>query len=74
MTLAPKDAERLLYARYVEPAKSPTKYVVGFHTPTGKVLAIHRTVAETMVWFQPPNRRALMASTFSQNRTTETTT
>ncbi|SNT76802.1 hypothetical protein [Paracoccus seriniphilus] len=54
MTLAPKDAERLLYARYVEPAKSPTKYVVGFHTPTGKVLAIHRTVAETMVWFQPP--------------------
>ncbi|WP_217902975.1 hypothetical protein [Sulfitobacter sp. HGT1] len=54
MTLVPKDAERLLYARYVEPAKSPTKYVVGFRTPTGKVLAIHRTVAETMVWFQPP--------------------
>ena len=28
--------------------------VIGFRTPTGKVLAIHRTVTETMVWFQPP--------------------
>ncbi|KUJ77078.1 hypothetical protein [Ruegeria profundi] len=54
MTLAPKDAESVLYARYIEPAKTPTDYIIGFRTLTGKLLAIHRTVAETLVWFQPP--------------------
>lgn len=54
MTLSPKEAERILYARYDEPAKAPTDYIIGFLTSAGKALAIHRTVAETMVWFQPP--------------------
>jgi len=54
MTLAPAEAERLLLARYGEPAKSATNYVIGFKTRTGRVLAIHRTIQETYVWFQPP--------------------
>lgn len=54
MTLPPKDAERALFARYGEPAKTPTDYVVGFRTPVGRVLAIHRTNQETSIWFQPP--------------------
>ncbi|WP_288942917.1 hypothetical protein [uncultured Roseovarius sp.] len=54
MTLPPKDAERALLARYGEPAKDPTDYVIGFRTPVGRVLAIHRTNQETRIWFQPP--------------------
>ena len=54
MTLSPKEAERILYARYDEPAKAPTDYVLGFLTSAGKAFAIHRTAAETMIWFQPP--------------------
>jgi hypothetical protein len=54
MTLAIADAEAILRRRLGEPAKPPTNYVVGFTTPTGKVLAIHREGAETRIWFQPP--------------------
>lgn len=54
MTLKPVDAERLLTARLGEPAKVPTKYVVGFRTRVCKVLAIHRSNGATQVWFQPP--------------------
>jgi hypothetical protein len=54
MTLAIADAEAILRSRLGEPAKPPTDYVVGFSTPSGKVLAIHREASETRVWFQPP--------------------
>jgi hypothetical protein len=54
MTLAIPDAEAILRSRLGEPAKSPTDYVVGFTTPSGKVLAIHREASQTRVWFQPP--------------------
>ncbi|MFG6551065.1 hypothetical protein ACGYLV_18650 [Sulfitobacter sp. M21595] len=54
MTLAPAEAERFLLARYGEPAKPASKYVVGFRNPVGLVLAIHRTTQETNIWFQPP--------------------
>jgi hypothetical protein len=54
MTLAIADAEAILRSRLGEPAKPPTDYVVGFTTPSGKVLAIHREANETRVWFQPP--------------------
>lgn len=54
MTLSPKDAERALLDRYGEPAKAPTDYVVGFRTQVGRVLAIHRTIQQTRIWFQPP--------------------
>lgn len=54
MTLAIADAEAILRSRLGEPAKQPTDYVVGFTTPSGKVLAIHREATETRVWFQPP--------------------
>jgi hypothetical protein len=54
MTLAIADAEAILRSRLGEPAKPPTDYIVGFATPSGKVLAIHREASETRVWFQPP--------------------
>ena len=54
MTLAPRDAERLLLDRYREPAKPPSQYMIGFRAPSGKLLALHRTINETMIWLQPP--------------------
>lgn len=54
MTLAPAEAERLLRSRYGDPAKAPTDYVIGFRNSVGRVLAIHRTIETTCVWFQPP--------------------
>lgn len=54
MTLAIADAEAILRSRLGEPAKPPTDYVVGFTTPSGKVLAIHREATETRIWFEPP--------------------
>lgn len=54
MTLAIADAEAILRSRLGEPVKPPTDYVVGFSTPSGKVLAIHREATETRIWFQPP--------------------
>lgn len=54
MTLPPKEAEQALLARYGEPAKEPTDYIMGFRTPVGRMLAIHRTTRETRIWFQPP--------------------
>lgn len=54
MTLAIADAEAILQLRLGEPAKPPTDYVVGFKTPAGKVLAIHREATKTRIWFQPP--------------------
>ncbi len=54
MTLAIADAEAILKSRLGEPTKPPTDYVVGFKTPSGKVLAIHREATETRIWFQAP--------------------
>lgn len=54
MTLAIADAETILYSRLGGTAKPPTDYVVGFTTPSGKLLAIHREANETRIWFQPP--------------------
>ncbi|MGX9179121.1 hypothetical protein [Mesorhizobium sp. BHbdii] len=54
MTLTVAEAEAVLRSRLGEPAKPPTDYVVGFTTPSGKVLAVHREAAETRIWFQPP--------------------
>src|SRR5688572_18110317 len=54
MVLNVSQAEAILRSKFGEPAKPPTDYVVGFKTPAGKVLAIHREVAETRIWFQPP--------------------
>lgn len=59
LTLAIAEAEVILRSRLGEPAKPPTDYVVGFLTPIGKVLAIHREAAETRIWFQPPAPPAL---------------
>ena len=47
MSLKPSEAEHILATRLGEPVKAPTKYVVGFRTRHGRVLALHRTVAET---------------------------
>jgi hypothetical protein len=47
-------AERLLRARFGAPAKTPTDYIIGFKTPLGRVLALHRTNTELSIWFQPP--------------------
>lgn len=54
MALNVSQAETMLRSKFGEPAKPPTDYVVGFKTPEGKVLAIHREAAETRIWFQPP--------------------
>lgn len=54
MALNVSQAEKILRSKFGEPAKPPTDYVVGFKTPEGKVLAIHREPAETRIWFQPP--------------------
>ncbi|CAB4327319.1 hypothetical protein [Brucella sp. 191011898] len=54
MALNVSQAETILKSKFGEPAKPPTDYVVGFKTPAGKVLAIHREAAETRIWFQPP--------------------
>lgn len=54
MTLAIADAEAILHSRLGGPSKPPTDYVIGFTTPSGNVLAIHREANETRIWFQPP--------------------
>lgn len=54
MTISTADAEAIMRLRLGQPIKPPTKYVVGFKAPSGKVLAIHRGTAETRIWFQPP--------------------
>ena len=54
MTLPTADAEAILRARLGDPVKPPANYVVGFAALSGKVLAKHRTVSETRIWFQPP--------------------
>jgi hypothetical protein len=46
------DAEAILGNRLGNPVKGH-RYVIGFATPSGKVLAIHREASETRVWFQP---------------------
>ena len=37
-----------------KPANPLTDYAVGFRTPSGKVLAVHREASQTLIWFQPP--------------------
>lgn len=59
MTLAISEAEAILRSRLGEPAKAPTDYVIGFMTPSGKVLAIHREASETRIWFQRPRPPSL---------------
>lgn len=54
MTLSITAAERILRQRLGEPAKPPTRYVIGFKTPTGRLLALHREASETRIWLQPP--------------------
>ncbi|WP_426129707.1 hypothetical protein [Pararhizobium sp. PWRC1-1] len=47
-------AEQIVRARFGAPAKTATDYVIGFKTPAGRVLALHRTLAQTTLWFEPP--------------------
>jgi hypothetical protein len=54
MSLSVAVAEQILRARFGEPAKPPTQYVVGFKTTVGRVLALHGEAGETRMWFQPP--------------------
>jgi hypothetical protein len=42
MTLPVAVAEQILRRRFGEPAKTPTQYVSGFRTATGRVLGLHR--------------------------------
>ena len=54
MTLKPEDAERIFKERKMQPAKKPTKKIIGFLTSKGKVFAMPREQAETRIWFQRP--------------------
>lgn len=54
MSLPIAVAERILRDRLGEPVKTPTQYVIGFKTPAGRVLALHREAGETRIWFEPP--------------------
>ncbi|MBR0557481.1 hypothetical protein J5J10_17485 [Ciceribacter sp. L1K23] len=54
MSVSIANAEKILRARFGAPVKAPTDYVIGFNTPPGRVLAIHRTNSELSIWFQPP--------------------
>src|SRR5205085_2556230 len=54
MSLPVAVAEQILLQRFSEPAKLPTQYVIGFRTPTGRVLGLDRRASETRIWFQPP--------------------
>jgi hypothetical protein len=70
MTLAIADAEAILQSRLGGPAKPPTDYVIGFTTPSGKLLAIHREASETRVWFQalkPPSLDGVRLMTSPSN-------
>jgi hypothetical protein len=61
MSLSVAVAEQILRARFGEPAKPPTQYVVGFKTTVGRVLVLHREAGETRMWF-PADRLAGAAS------------
>lgn len=54
MSVSPAAAEQVLRNRFGAPAKTATAYVIGFKTPVGRVLALHRTLSETTLWFEPP--------------------
>jgi hypothetical protein len=54
MTLKVKEAEVILKSRFVEPVKTPTKKIVGYATPKGRLLALHRELRDTRIWFQRP--------------------
>jgi hypothetical protein len=71
MTLAIADVEAILWSHLGEPAKPPTDYVVGFATPSGKLLAIDRVASETRVWFQPPEPPNLDGVRLLDTRRTE---
>lgn len=53
MTLPIATAEKILRRRLGESVKE-VKYVIGFKTSAGRVLALHRTLSETCIWFLPP--------------------
>ncbi len=54
MTLSIQESEKILQSKLGQPTKTPTDKVIGFTTPIGKVLAVHREAAETRIWFEPP--------------------
>lgn len=54
MTLKPEVAERIFNERKMQPAKEPTKKIIGFLTSKGKIFAMPREQAETRIWFQRP--------------------
>lgn len=53
--LAASDAEDILYERFKKPVKDPTKYVVGFQTEAGRLLALDPTL-------RPPKEEASVPS------------
>lgn len=55
MTLPVTTAEGVLRGRFGEPVKPPTRYVIGFRTASGRVLALALDATETRLWFQPPS-------------------
>ncbi len=53
MTLPIPAAKAILRQRLGAPVKD-VKYVYGFRTATGRVLALHPEQQETRLWYQPP--------------------
>lgn len=53
MTLPISTAKAILRQRLGIPVKD-VKYVYGFKTPTGRVLALHADQKEARLWYQPP--------------------
>lgn len=58
MTLPVLAAKAILRQRLGAPVKE-VKYVVGFRTATGRVLALHPEQQETRLWYQPPEAPSL---------------
>lgn len=58
MTLPIPAAKAILRQRLGAPVKD-VKYVYGFRTATGRVLALHPEQQETRLWYQPPEAPSL---------------
>ena len=54
MSMLPAEAEPILRSHFGEPVKAPTKYVIGFAAPGGKVIALDRQPKATRLWIRPP--------------------
>ena len=59
MTLPIPAAKATLRQRLGAPVKD-VKYVCGFRTATGRVLALHPEHRETRLWYQPPEVPSLV--------------